>query len=165
MFSIIERIAMPFKLVKPKIDMSVRKLCRLPYYNHPEGCPNFNHKAGCPPHCDTIEKVIDLSKKTWAIWNIFDFAKHCHRMELLHPKWSKLQVECCLYWQNGARKRLETELNRFTHYIKWSNIIMLRVPEAHDVNVTATMEGIDEMLEWPPKIKTYQVAIAGMRLS
>jgi len=41
---------MPYKLIKPVIDMKVRDLCQKPYHGHPKGCPNYNHKKGCPPN-------------------------------------------------------------------------------------------------------------------
>ena len=88
---------MPFEIVKPVIDMRVRKLCIRPYHGHPKGCPNYNHKEGCPPNSLPISKLLNLNKRIYIIWNMFDFYKHCQRMKDLHPKWSERQIECCLY--------------------------------------------------------------------
>ena len=153
---------MPFTKVKPVIDMSVRKLCRRPYPLHPKGCPNYNKKKGCPPTSLPITKLLNLNKNTYAIWNKFNFWKHRTRMLSLHPRWSDRQTECCLYWQGRARKQLQLECLKFrqTH----PNQLILKVPESHGINVTATMLKIGIELEWPPINFTYQVAIAGKEL-
>jgi len=152
---------MPHKLVKPRIDIRVRKLCIRPYYNHSRGCPNYNKKKGCPPNSPVLTKVLNLNKPIYVIWNAFNFHKHCRRMRYLHPMWSKYQVRCCLYWQGKARKHLRNEIDWFKqahpHYI------VLYPPEAYGVNVTETMRRIGIKLEWPPVVLAYQVAIAGER--
>lgn len=153
---------MPFAFVKPIIDLSVRDLCKRQYPLHPRGCPNYDRKKGCPPTSLTISKLLDLNKKCYVIWNMFDFYKHCQRMKSLHPKWKKRQVECCLYWQGRARNQLQLECLKFrqTH----PNQFILNVPESHGINVTATMLKLGIELEWPPINFTYQVAIAGKEL-
>lgn len=158
---------MPYKIVKPVIDCNVRNLCTRKYPNHPKGCPNYGKKAGCPPHCRSIEEIIDLDSDIFVVWNIFDFAAHCQWMKVKHPQWSTRQVECCLYWQQGARKELGLEIIKFTK-LTYKNgnptRIVLLVPEARGVNVTETMKSIGEVLEWPPKTKTYQVALIGTKI-
>ncbi len=154
---------MPFTIIeKPIIDMRVRKLCQKPYHGHPKGCPNYDNKKGCPPNSPPISKVLDLNKEIYIIWNMFDFIKHCSRMETLHPQWSQRQIECCLYWQGTARKQLQNEICKFTGIHPHLSVVY--PPESYGVNVTQTMEkmlGIE--LEWPPIYFTYQVAIAGYK--
>ena len=152
---------MPYKLVKPVIDLSVRQLCKRPYCNHPRGCPNYGKKSTCPPKALPISKVLDLSRPVYAIWNEFDFAGHCNRMKAAHPGWSQRQIECCLYWQPKARKQLRAEISIFAFSITQYIIQVLTTPEATGVNVTATMKTIGIKLEWPPRNRTYQVALAG----
>lgn len=154
---------MPYSLIKPVIDLSVRQLCKQPYCNHPGGCPNYDKKVTCPPKAPPISKVIDLSKPVYAIWNEFDFAGHCNRMKVIHPDWSQRQVECCLYWQPKARKQLRREINTFAFSIIQYVIYICAVPEGAGVNVTATMKSIGIELEWPPKIVAYQIALAGIQ--
>jgi len=36
------------------------------------------------------------------------------------------------------------------------------LPEAYGVNVTATMAAVGIKLQWPPRDKTYQIALAGL---
>jgi len=150
---------MPYKLIKPVIDMKVRDLCQKPYHGHPKGCPNYNHKKGCPPNSIPILKLLNLNKKIYVIWNKFSFLKHCQRIESIHPKWSIRQIECCLYWQQKARSQLQNEILKFRQ--DHPNNCVLYPPESHGVNVTDTMKIIGIKLEWPPVNFTYQVAIAG----
>lgn len=152
---------MPYRLVKLRVDIRVRKLCIEPYYNHPRGCPNYNKKKGCPPSSLVISRILNLNKPTYIIWNRFNFFAHCRRMKRLHPQWSDRQIECCLYWQGTARKNLRKEIDRFKQ--KHSGYLILECPESHGVNVTETMRRIGIKLEWPPMIAAFQVAIAGER--
>ena len=93
----------------------------------------------------------------WAIWNVFPFGQHVAKMRRRHPDWSRRQLECCLYWQNTARKQLrETVL----HFLDGRTLHVEMIPEAHGVNVTATMRLLGIKLEWPPKRWAYQVALA-----
>ena len=159
-----------FKRIYPVVDYSVRQLCTQPYglndvtgrFSHPNGCPNYGKKVGCPPDTPSIEALIDVSKSVWAIWNIFDFATHCQKLRDKHPKWSKRQIECCLYWQGTARKQLKINIAAFLKQHRGYRIISN--PEGAGVNVTATMVSIGHKLQWPPITKTYQVALAGERL-
>ena len=145
------------------IDKSVRGLCKKPYYNHPKGCPNFNKRDDCPSKIQTIEKMIDIEKPIFAIWNIFDFKEHTDRMRIKHPKWSDRQVECCLYWQGTARKQLRSAIKRFLED-KGYNCKILTTPEACGVNLTATMKNLGIILEWPPVKNAYQIVLAGKSL-
>ncbi len=154
---------MPCQKVELVIDHSVRGLCSHPYPLHPKGCPNFGKRDLCPPGAPLIESVFDLSKFVYAIWNIFDFGAHVQKMKAVHPDWSQRQSECCLYWQGGARKSLRDEISFWSLSGEWNAV--LTCPEACGVNITETMKSIKEILEWPPVSKTYQVAIAGVRVS
>lgn len=160
---------MPFIEVKPVIDHSVRSLCVKPYPGHPKGCPNFNKKYGCPPTAFLIEDMIDLSKPIFVIYNIFDIATHINNMRFSHPTWSERQLVCCLYWQSTARKQLKTEIDTYFKNLYYldgsiydSCIKIIQCPEASGVNVTATMHNVGIELEWPPRIKAYQIVLAGV---
>lgn len=144
------------------IDPRVRGLCRLPYQDHPQGCPNFNHKPGCPPHCPSFERRFDLATPTFAIVNEFDLAAHVEWMRASHPGWSERQLECCLYWQPRARKELAAAIARF----RWGHpeCVADTCPEAGAVNVTETLRAVGIELEWPPKRIVRQVAIAAIPL-
>lgn len=152
-----------YKKVEPVVDFSMRKLCARPYYGHSKGCPNYGKKKGCPPHSPTIDKLILLNIKqpVYAIFNKFDFKEHCDRMRNLHPEWTNRQVECCLYWQGKARKKLKGKILQFI--FKYPHYDIVQCPEGAGVNLTETMKQIGIELEWPPVNYTYQIVLAGIK--
>jgi hypothetical protein len=159
---------MGYLIVKPILDYYIRKLCNHPYPGHSHGCPNYGERSTCPPKALLFHEIIDLDQPIYAIWNVFDLGSHIQRMKTLHPEWSKRQLECCLYWQSRARKELDKKVIELIEHIiyaggHWRDYRLIKCPEACGVNVTETMRNIGEELEWPPRIKTYQVAIAGWR--
>lgn len=154
---------MNWEQVKPTMQSSVRNLCFKPYPNHKKGCPNYGKKDGCPPQSPLLNKMIDLSKPVWAIWNEFDFGGHCGRMRGKHPTWSQRQVECCLYWQGTARKQLRQTIAKFMS--EYPTLEIIGCPEACGVNLTTTMASIGRKLQWPPMTKTYQIVLAGHKIS
>ena len=165
---------MSWSIVDPVIDLSVWFLCLKKYPGHPKGCPNYQKKKGCPPNCPTIDQLIDLEKPVYVIWNEFDFDGHCQRMQAAHPRWSKRQIECCLYWQPKARKDLKKIIERFEarslfeamdHVGEVPEPCIVMNPEGAGVNVTETMKSIGIDLQWPPVTKTYQIVLAGMAVA
>jgi len=147
------------------IDKSVRGLCRRPYPNHPKGCPNYGKRSTCPPQVKLIDEIFDANKGFWIVWVDFDFASHCNNMKTKHPNWTQRQIECCLYWQGTAKKKLKEELQDVMYYLEGSEnweLVNNLVPEAMGVNVTATMKNIGVELEWPPKKIVRKVALLGV---
>jgi hypothetical protein len=152
---------MPWLEVEPVVQPRIiRGLCRKPYPLHPKGCPNFSMFLSCPPFCPIIINSLDFEKSIFAIFNIFDFAKHIKKMKQKHPKWSYRQLSCCLYWQGTARKQLRQEVKEFQKLHSGQRIIW--VPEGQGVNLTATMAKVRHFLEWPPRTITYQIVLAGV---
>lgn len=146
------------------IDYSVRKLCLRPYPNHPHGCPNYGKKPTCPPLSPKIEDVFDMSRLVFVVWVTFDFAAHREKMKAKHPTWTQRQIDCCLYWQGGVRKKLRAEIARaLSCFQDSSEYVAFDCPEALGVNVTATMKNLDIKLEWPPETIVYKVALFGTR--
>ena len=142
------------------IDPTFQKICWRPYYNHPRGCPNYGKKRGCPPHQKMFFDVFD--RDFYLIFTEFDLGTPVKKMKKKHPNWTDRQLYCCLYWQGTARKNLKAEIDRARKILPHHHITAC--PEAMGVNVTDLMEdnaGIE--LDWPPKITTYQVAIAGLK--
>ena len=146
--------------VKPVIIRPVHSLCVRPYPNHKNGCPNYAKKKGCPPGVPMFDSFYDTSKPIYAIYNKFDFKEHVDRMIEKHPDWSRRQLECCLYWQGTARKKLKERIEIFK-MIAHRKYVVNTVPEAMGVNVTETMKRVGVELEWPPISVTYQIAMAG----
>jgi len=136
-----------------------RSLCTRPYPGHRKGCPNHGKKVGCPPSAPLIHDVLNLERPIPAVWVTFDMTKHRKRMLRLHPSWSIRQQTCCLYWQQGVRKRLRDEVEAFSYY--HAGLQAVYCPEGAGVNVTETMKGIEINLEWPPLKVVHTVAIVG----
>jgi len=158
---------MPSVKVVPVINTSVRHLCTKAYPGHPKGCPNWNHKAGCPPHIETVEQLLDFSKSIFAVYNRFDLGTHVQQLRKKHPKWSERQLHCCLYWQGTARKQLRQEvallLADLHQFSTGYDPVVLYVPEANGVDVTTTMATVGFVIEWPPRLYAFQVALVGQR--
>jgi predicted metal-binding protein len=154
---------MPWKIVEPVIDPSVRALCARRYPGHPRGCPNHGKRPSCPPRAPLLTETLRLDRPVWVVWNRFDLAAHVERLREKHPGWSWRQLSCCLYWQGGARKKLNAEIKKMLTTLGAGAVhfAVIRCPEAQGVNVTETMRRAGVELEWPPRTVTYQVALVG----
>lgn len=154
------------KLVKLVLDPAVRDLCRRPYPGHPNGCPNYGRKQGCPPAAKMLGELVDCSQPVWAVYVRFDLEAQRQRMWFKHPKWSKRQAECCLYWQGKVGRHLETLVATFI-LTRWrrtkANLWPVYRPEANGVNVTETMASAGIKLPWPPDDLVYKIALVGTR--
>jgi predicted metal-binding protein len=154
----------PWKQAKIVVDDKVRGLCPRPYPGHPRGCPNYGCKEGCPPEAPRFSEVFDLRHPLYVVWTVFDLWTHVAAMKERHPRWTPRQLRCCLYWQPRARKLLAREIALFRGEGQPGYGMSVSVcPEAMGVNVSATMKGAGETLEWPPEQRAYTVAVAGHR--
>lgn len=88
------------------IDHRAREWCKLPYPNHPRGCPNYGKKYDCPPQVQLIENWLGDYKKLWLVCVSFDIESHAEEMLRRHPHWSDRQARCLLYWQPKVNKEL-----------------------------------------------------------
>jgi hypothetical protein len=151
---------MPYAFVRPVINNSVRCLCARPYEGHPRGCPNFGHRKRCPPEASLLALAFDLSLPFAVIWSAYDLGAHVRRMADAHPRWSRRQLACCLYWQGTARRKLRDEVAKLReeHPCDW---LVEETPEAMGCDVTATMFLVGVELPWPPVDTVYHVALAG----
>lgn len=165
---------MPWAMVIPNFDplvindreVPVRKACGLRYPNHSKGCPNYGTRESCPPKAPMLYKVLDPAEPIYAAWNVFDLGAHARRMKAKHPGWSWRQLVNCRHWQQGARKLMMIEVRKcLSTHKELRPPKIVACPEACGVNVTATMAVIDEVLEWPPKTKTYQVTLVGVGIT
>ena len=145
---------MPYHEVVPLLlTASPGELCCRPYHNHRRGCPNYGKRATCPPQAKRWNGQYVLYHYFVAVWSFYPFAEHVKRMRTKHPDWTQRQLECCLYWQGTARKALRSEIKTFLSSLSADDrkrASVHEVPEAHGVNVTATMRRLDVMIEWPP---------------
>lgn len=114
----------------------VGKWCQIPYYNHPNGCPNYNKKDTCPPKQKQIGKIFVLDKPLYLVNSEFDLFSHVNRMKQKHPEWSKQQCKCVLYWQSQSRKQLKIQVDLAQNELKTNFVTYC--PEAMGVNIYAT---------------------------
>ncbi len=150
---------MTLLIAQPRINYKAREWCKLPYPDHPRGCPNYGHKPVCPPIIPLLEQVYDLSKPSYLVVVEFDLAAHAHKMLSIHPSWSERQAKCVLYWQGSVAKqlRLETE-----HYLKIiPNLVATSCPEAMGLNVIATAQLAGVPIRPRPVDKVFKIALLG----
>jgi len=150
------------------LDREPGELCRLPYPNHPKGCPNYGKKDLCPPRCPKLEAAFRMDQPFHLVWMRFDIGSHARRMKALHPEWSERQCYCCLYWQGTVRSRLRDLEDCFLNtlyddgYYGHPECVATQCAEAMGVNLTETMKlNCDIELEWPPKETVYKISLIG----
>lgn len=138
----------------PKWIVPVRKLvkteragawCKLPYYNHPKGCPNYGKKSYCPPNAPSLEEYFDLEKELYLVHSEFNLAEHEHKMKEKHPNWSRHQCRCVLYWQSRSRKQMKERVERAVKFLSANRITAC--PEGMGMNVFATARHSGLLLE------------------
>jgi predicted metal-binding protein len=148
--------------INPDMLMYSRKMqdfCKLPYPNHPRGCPNYGKKEGCPPNQVLINKVLDLKKDVYVVYTEFNLGKHAREMKKRHPQWTDKKAYCCLYWQKRARALHKKEEERAKKEYGLEKVI--RLPEAYGVNMNKLMTDIGIRLDWPPKKIARIVSLGG----
>jgi hypothetical protein len=126
--------------------------CKLPYPNHPNGCPNF---PLCP---NKYQDLSELNNIDWyAVIEEFDLKAHAESMKARHPDWTDRQCRNLLYWQNGVRKRLREKA-----YRNANGGIVLEIPEACGVNLFATMSRVGIRLKRNPDL-IKKIMLVGLR--
>lgn len=162
------------KLKKKDILFStkVQDFCKLPYPDHPKGCPNYNNgkREDCPPRTMLIDKVIDLDKPLFLVASPFDLKAHVERrrrrMKLRNANWSERQLRNLLYWQNTAIKQHRERVRRVLDMIAGDlKFIEIDKPEAHGVNLNVMLIGLHgaPKLEWPPKDVAWRISLIGVK--
>lgn len=141
------------------IDYRSRAWCKLPYPNHPKGCPNLGKKDSCPPEASLFERMVKPPFTLVAVR--FDLGAHTRRMKERHPDWSDRRARCLLYWQKKVNKRLKEVCERAFSDIE--NVKILYSPEANGVHVFGTCRNIGLILERNPKKIVWKVAIIGIK--
>jgi hypothetical protein len=104
---------------------------------------------------------MNLLMNHYIVVETFDLNAHAKTMAAKHPEWSKKQCKCCLYWQNGVRKRLKQQCVDFIK--NHPGYICTLIPEAMGVNVFRTAHRHGLMIRKNPSI-VHKVALVGMAL-
>jgi hypothetical protein len=159
---------LPIEIIKLKKIFFVNDpsaLCRLPYPGHPKGCPNWNRSPNCPPKAQRIEEEYDLSKASYFVIQPFDIASQKEKMKALHPNWSDKKCACCLYWQNGVRKKLTVGVYAFKQKLYAANwgysFDYELIPEAMGIDVFETAHYHGLSIERNPQNILYKIAFVG----
>lgn len=50
--------------------------CKLPYPNHPHGCPNYGKNPNCPPNTEIMENILTRYNFFYLIYAIFEIEKY-----------------------------------------------------------------------------------------
>ena len=143
------------------IDLRAREWCKLPYPDHPKGCPNYGKRDTCPPQCPIWNDIIEPPyllvgvKFALKVWS--------ERMKERHPKWSDRQARCCLYWQGKVRKRLREICEEVKLHHLGSNFIISYTPEAMGVHVFETCYKNGIKLHKNPQDFVWKIAIIGRK--
>jgi len=146
------------EMVEPVIDYRARDWCKLPYPDHPHGCPNYGRRASCPPRAPRVDDYFDLSQPVWLVAVEFDLQGHVDRMKRLHPGWSDRQARCVLYWQAGVNKELET----LVRYLgENAGLCYTLCPEAMGVQVIKTANQVQIPVRPRPTSSVYKIALMG----
>ena len=132
--------------------------CRLPYPDHPRGCPAYGKRGDCPPRARRFNSVF--LPPFYLVAVRFDLQNHVQRMLAKHKDWTVRQARCVLYWQKRVdaqlvaecEKRLRTLPSGFGYTLK---------PEAMGVNVITTCLKQGISIEVKPKHYAWKIAIIG----
>lgn len=142
-----------------RINYKAREWCKLPYPNHPRGCPNYGKHKECPPQAPKLFLAEVKEKKLFLIYEMFNMAEHEQTMLSRHPWWTTRQARNLLYWQGKVRKRLKQACLEFLGLFE--NSFIMTCPEARGVNVitTAQLTGLPVTVKAYPTV--YKIALAG----
>lgn len=149
--------------------------CKLPYPDHPDGCPNFGKKKGCPPTAPLATDLI--TDPYYLVYLYYDLEAQEKRMKEKHPKWSTRQARCCLYWQRTVMKEVmveakfliktlssEKSLFRMAYgYDEPQSSIILENPEGAGIDLFKTCEqaGIHLERDYLHQRYVYKMVIVG----
>lgn len=140
------------------INHQAREWCKLPYPNHPGGCPNYGKKGGCPPLAPLVENYFEMDKDHYFVVVRFNMFSHVSKMKDKHPKWSDRQARCVLYWQSTVNKQLREECQSFTEQY---GLVYNLCPEAMGINVIKTCQAAGLPIKAKPTGVVFKVAMLG----
>jgi len=140
-------------------DTRVGNWCKLPYHNHPKGCPNFGIHNYCPPHAPSADDFFDLKQPHWFLITEFNLKSYIDLMREKHPKWSERRLKCLLYWQGSIRAMQRKFIANLRH--DNSKLVFSLLPEAMNLNIFKTLIDCNIPFETKPKTKVLKVALLG----
>lgn len=136
------------------------RLCRLPYPDHPNGCPNFGVRADCPPF---VPYFLDTYKdEVFIVAVIFDFESYLKQRQKLYPHLKDRALRNLLYWQGHVKSELRKFISETDTSFLGDTVIY--TPEAMGVNVFETCKKVGLFLERKPAINVHKIALVARRL-
>ena len=141
------------------IDYRARDWCKLPYPDHPKGCPMYNHKVGCPPQAPLVSDYFDLNKDHYFVVVQFDLRAHIGKMKAKYPAWSDRQARCVLYWQGSVNRTLKEKCK--LHSFQQGGLLYNLCPEAMGVNVIKTCKALGLPIKPRPTDTVFKVGMLG----
>lgn len=140
-------------------DVRVRDWCKMPYPDHPHGCPNYDKKDICPPKVCMVDEYFDTDKPVGFVVTEFDLGAHVQKMLEKHPEWTMRQARCVLYWQSRARKVLKEATDEALSTSEFD--LASYCPEAMGVNLFRTMRNVGVTLKKNPTSIVYKINMVG----
>jgi predicted metal-binding protein len=134
--------------------------CKLPYPDHPHGCPAYGKRDDCPPQAKKFSSVF--APPFYIVAVRFDLQHHVQRMLSKHEDWTVRQARCVLYWQKSVDKQLTCECEKLLKSLPAGFNYTLK-PEAMGVNVVTTCIKLGIPMETKPEDFVWKVAIIGKR--
>lgn len=147
------------QLEKVIIDRRTRSWCKLPYPNHPYGCPNYGKRETCPPKTPLFKEIVEPPFVLIGVK--FNLEEHVERMKKKHPDWTDRQARCVLYWQGRVNKQLKEICERTASDIP--NAVTVYNPEGMGVHMFETCKEIGLVLERNPQKIVWKIAIMGIK--
>lgn len=97
------------KLEKLIVTPRTKLWCKAQYPGHPKGCPNYWGRCfeGGRVEITLADRIVDVDKSMYIVYNEFDLAAHMARMKAKHPTWSERQLRNVYYWQNRSHAQLD----------------------------------------------------------
>lgn len=137
-----------FENIEPVLHSKeeVMRLCKQPYYNHEDGCPNWGKKKGCPPNLPLLDEQYDL-RTIHPIVVRFPFKQYFDtKKRELHPNWTNRALINQRHWQSHLR----SFALGYWDYIKYdlTEYKLIKNPEGQGVNLQYSLEQIGINLEW-----------------
>jgi len=137
----------------------VRKWCKLPYPNHPNGCSMYGTRNSCPPYAPMFYELIELPY--YLVIREFDLETQEIYMKRRHPNWSKKMCRNARYWQKSLMNQIMREARLFV----WQHpeYMILERPEANGVNLFSTCRIHGIKLERNPQKIVRKMVMVGKR--
>lgn len=101
-----------------KITQNVRNLCKCPYEDHPNGCPNYNKHSLCPPKAPIRFDILENYNNYNLVICKFNFKQYKKLIVKSNPEFfnSRKRIECVLYWQGSIKANIKGYIIKYFPY-------------------------------------------------